>query len=73
MAVNDVSNREHENDEEKGTKHRALRYSLEQRSSGEGAVVDMDKLLSGGEIGFEPGEKDGLVASVKGCSEVIST
>lgn len=49
---------------EKGTKHQALRYALEQEGSGEGAVVDTDKLLPGGEVGFEPGEKDGVVASV---------
>lgn len=61
MAGNDVCNWEHENDDEKGTKHQALGYALEQRGSGEGAVVDKDKLLSGGEVGFEPGEKDGVV------------
>lgn len=33
-------------------------------------AVEKDKLLSGGEVGFEPGEKDGVR---KGCSEVIST
>lgn len=65
MVANDVSNQEHENDEEKGTKHQALRYALEQRGSGEGAIVDTGKVFSGGEVGFEPGEKDGVVASVK--------
>lgn len=53
----------HENYGEKGTNHQALGYALDQRGTGGGAVVDTDKLLSGGEVGHEPAEKDGVVAS----------
>ena len=43
MAADDSSKGEHIEDEEEGTKHRTLGDALGQRSSGGGAVVDVDK------------------------------
>ena len=84
MVAYDTAKAQHVQDEEKWTTHRTLGDTLEQRSSGEGAVVYVDKLLSVCEIRFEPGEgsasdaeggfkageKNRVVHGVKSCSEV---
>ena len=56
VAADDFYKGEHIEDEEEGTKHRTLGDLLGQRSSGGSAVIDMDELVSVGEVGFPPGE-----------------
>ena len=56
LATNDFAKGEHVEDEEEGAKHRTLGDALGQRSRGGGAVVDIDKLMSVAEVGFQPGE-----------------
>ena len=56
MVAYDTAKGQHVQDEEERTKHRTLGDALGQRSSGGGAVVYVDELLSVCEIRFEPGE-----------------
>lgn len=46
MTSNDVTKREHVEDEHKRTKHRTLGDPLGEKSRGGGAVVDVEELLS---------------------------
>jgi len=82
MVANDIAKGKQVYYEEERTKHRTLGDALRQRSSGGGAVVSVDELLSVSEIRSEPGEgsagdiegrfkageKNGVVDSVKSCS-----
>lgn len=84
MAADDVTEGEDVKDEEERTKHRTLGNTLQQGGDEGGAVVDVDELLTVGEVGLEPGEsgagdvnggseagqEDGVVDCVKCCGEV---
>ena len=79
-----VTKGEQVQDEEEGAKNRTLGDTLGEGSSGEFAVVDVDELVSVGEVGSEPGEgsvgdveagfklgeKKGVIYGVKVCAEV---
>ena len=50
VATDDFSKGEYIEDEEEGTKHRTLGDALVQRGSGGSAVIDVDELVSVGEV-----------------------
>ena len=69
VATNYFAKGEHVEDEAEGAKHRTLGDALGQRSGGGGAVVDVDKLMSVGEVGFQPGEFKGALLELSlSCS-----